>query len=224
MRPITAALRRAVDEAVRQPFGRCEAIEDMLMIEPPPFFSMPGRNARVTRYIDFTLSAKLKSQSFGVAVEDRAVMHDAGAVEQHVDRRRPRPPCLSIAASSVTSSTRVRIPSLPSSSASAFGVHVGRPDLRALARERERAPRPDALPGRGDERDLACEPACQACGPLKGNGAIIRRECLLYRSLGLCVEKMQALGIEREADVLVRLDAHARDRRAPPSARRRRGN
>ena len=36
------------------------------MIEPPPFFSMPGRKARVTRYIDFTLRLKLKSQSFGV--------------------------------------------------------------------------------------------------------------------------------------------------------------
>ena len=36
------------------------------MIEPPPFFSMPGRKARVTRYIDFTLRLKLKSQSLGV--------------------------------------------------------------------------------------------------------------------------------------------------------------
>ena len=36
------------------------------MIEPPPCSSMPGRNARVIRYMDLTLRLKLKSQSFGV--------------------------------------------------------------------------------------------------------------------------------------------------------------
>ena len=39
-------------------------------------------------------------------------------------------------------------------------VQVGRPDLRTLARERERRGAPDALAGCGDERGLACESAC----------------------------------------------------------------
>ena len=84
-------LARAVDEAVGRPFT-IEATEAMLMIEPLPFFSMPGMNARVTRNMDFTFRRSLVPV-LGRAVEDRAVVHEAGAVEQHVDRRRlPRRP------------------------------------------------------------------------------------------------------------------------------------
>src|SRR6266850_394045 len=51
-------------------FGRPridEATEAMLMIEPRPFLNIPGMKARDTRYMDFTLTAKPWSQSFGVA-------------------------------------------------------------------------------------------------------------------------------------------------------------
>ncbi len=40
-----------------------EATEATLTIEPPPFSSMPGRNARIVRCIDLTLRSNEKSQS-----------------------------------------------------------------------------------------------------------------------------------------------------------------
>ena len=47
-------------------FGRPvtdDTVDDMLMIEPPPFFTMPGRNARIIRCIDLTFRSNEKSQS-----------------------------------------------------------------------------------------------------------------------------------------------------------------
>ena len=41
-----------------------EATEAMLIITPPPFASMMGRNCRVKRYMLFTFISKERSQSF----------------------------------------------------------------------------------------------------------------------------------------------------------------
>src|SRR6186997_2932610 len=38
--------------------------DDILMIEPPPFFSIAGKNALMVRCMDLTLRSKEKSQSF----------------------------------------------------------------------------------------------------------------------------------------------------------------
>ena len=58
----------------------------MLMIEPRPCASMPGRNARTRRYWALALSSNARSQSAVRAVQDGAGVDDAGAVEEHVDR------------------------------------------------------------------------------------------------------------------------------------------
>jgi len=40
-----------------------DAADDMLMIEPPPLFSIPGMKAFIVRCIDFTLRSNEKSMS-----------------------------------------------------------------------------------------------------------------------------------------------------------------
>ncbi len=67
-----------------------EAPDAMLTIElvlPVAFArsSMPGRKARIVRCIDFTLRSKEKSQSFSRGGQHRAVMHEAGDIDQDVD-------------------------------------------------------------------------------------------------------------------------------------------
>ena len=57
-------------------------------MEPRPRSSMPGRKARIVRCMDLTLRSKEKSQSASEQSSTRAVVDEAGAVEQDVDRRR----------------------------------------------------------------------------------------------------------------------------------------
>ena len=96
----------------------------------------------IVRCIDLTLRSNEKSQSLSRAVEHRAVVHEAGAVEQDVDRRRPRAASASTASVESTSSLR-RSPAVRPSS---LPVEVGREDLRALGTKasawRARCPAP----------------------------------------------------------------------------------
>ena len=127
----------------------------MLMIEPRPFFSMPGRKARDTRYIDFTLTANAWSQSLGLGVEDRAVVDDAGAVEQHIDVTDFRRELLDRALVG-----HVEHPGLDAlfavELADGLGIHIARPDFGALFCERERGGAAHALAGGGDESGFPC--------------------------------------------------------------------
>ena len=63
-----------------------EAADDMLTIEPPPFSTMPGRKAWIVQNMLRTLRSKAKSPLLVGGVEHRAVMDEARAIEQHVDR------------------------------------------------------------------------------------------------------------------------------------------
>ena len=56
------------------------------MIEPRPRCSMPGRKALMVRYIERTLRSNAKLPLLFGRVEHGAGMHEAGGVEQHVDR------------------------------------------------------------------------------------------------------------------------------------------
>src|ERR1043166_5645105 len=94
-----------------------EATEAMLMIEPRPFFSMPGMNARDTRNIDLTLTAQPWSQSFGGA--SRMLPWWTMPAQLNSTSTSPASRATrAIAASSVTSSARVCIPCFPSRSES----------------------------------------------------------------------------------------------------------
>src|SRR5438270_7504335 len=86
----------------------------MLMIEPLPRFSIPGRNARATRNMARTLTLNAWSQSLTLASRIEplwtmpAQLNSTSMSPASCARR-------AMAASSVTSSWRARIPSLPSS-------------------------------------------------------------------------------------------------------------
>src|SRR5688572_535749 len=81
----------------------------MLMIEPARFLSMPGRKARVTQYMERTFTAKPSSQSRLVA--SRMVPFCTMPAQLNSTSTSPASRAvLAIAASSVTSSTRVSIP------------------------------------------------------------------------------------------------------------------
>ena len=76
------------------------------MIEPRLFLSIPGMKARDTRYMDFTLTAKPWSKSFGVASRRLPCC----TIPAQLNRTSMSPTSRatpSIATSSVTSSTRV---------------------------------------------------------------------------------------------------------------------
>lgn len=66
VRPMTAAFDAPYTKRFGTPFT-LDAADDMLMIEPPPFSSIAGRNARIVRYMAFAFRSKAKSQSASVA-------------------------------------------------------------------------------------------------------------------------------------------------------------
>jgi hypothetical protein len=93
-----------------------EATDAMLMIEPRPFFSMPGMNALDTRNIDFTFTANAWSQSFTEASR----IEPWWTMPAQLKRMSMSPTSEEIfwmSFSLVTSSGRALMPSLPSSSA-----------------------------------------------------------------------------------------------------------
>src|SRR5438045_1979848 len=86
----------------------------MLMIEPLCFFSIPGKKARATRNIERTLTANAWSQSLTLASR----IEPLWTMPAQLKSTSISPTSCAtraMAASSVTSSWRARIPSLPSS-------------------------------------------------------------------------------------------------------------
>ena len=136
-----------------------EATEAMLMIEPRPFFSMPGMKARDTRNIDLHVDREALVPVLRSGVEDAAVVDDAGAVEEHIR--------FAGFARHLGDGRLVGDVQYPGSNASlplevgkGGGIHIARPDLRAFASERERRRASHPLRRRGDERHLACQTSC----------------------------------------------------------------
>ena len=138
-----------------------EAPDAMLMIEPLPFFSMPGRHALMVRSIERTLRSNAKSHSSSVAVQHRAVVHVAGRVHQHVDR----PDLLAhLLDQRVHVGGRAHIELGERRLLQAFEllhVEVGRDHLRAFGDEAFRDRAPDPLPRRRHQRDLAFQSSGQ---------------------------------------------------------------
>src|SRR6267154_5180578 len=117
-----------------------EAIEAMLMIEPRPFLSIPGMKARDTRYMDFTLTANPRSQSFGVASRRLPCC----TIPAQLNRTSTSPTSRatpSIATSSVTSSTRVWIRSSCKEERACLLTSVAQPCAPSRAKA-SAAPRP----------------------------------------------------------------------------------
>src|SRR2546426_1253919 len=112
----------------------------MLMIEPQPFFSMPGIKARDTRYIDFTLTANARSQSLGL-VSRMVPLCTMPAQLKSTSTLPASRATRSIAASSVTSSTGVRIAFCPSDARGCGLTSVAQPCAPSRAKARA-APRP----------------------------------------------------------------------------------
>src|SRR5437879_2778861 len=91
----------------------------MLMIEPPPLRSIPGRQDLVARNIDLTLT--LKARFHCSKVQSRRLPCCTIPAQLNSTLTSPASwAVFAIPAGSVTSSTRVRMPSLPSISASVF--------------------------------------------------------------------------------------------------------
>src|SRR5260221_776073 len=145
----------------------------MLMIEPLPFFSMPGRKARATRYMDFTFRLKLKSQSFGV--QSRMVPWCTKPTQLNSTSSGPTSPAsLLTAAWSVTARTCVLMPWF-SSSATVFPLMSVAHTWATSRAKASAAPRPMPWPAAVTKAILpARRPAIDRC-PLPGRAAIILR-------------------------------------------------
>ena len=151
-------LARAVDEAVRQPAdgrGDRSHVDD----RPAPLLQHARnegtRHQEHRSYVDReALVPVLRS-----GVEDAAVVDDAGAVEEHIH--------FAGFARHLGDGRLVGDVQYPGSNASfplevgkGGGIHIGRPDLRAFASERERRRASHPLRRRGDERHLAFQTSC----------------------------------------------------------------
>ncbi len=79
----------------------------MLMIEPRPPSSMPGRKARIMWNIAVTIEVEGEFPGAVVAVDDGARMHIARAVEQDIEAPDLGRPPSAIASGESPSSTRV---------------------------------------------------------------------------------------------------------------------
>ena len=125
---------------------------------------MAGSAHLIVMYMARTLRLKLKSQSLGVQSRMRAVVHEAGAVEQDRQRRRlvdgigDRGVVEHVENAGVT-------PGVPARAHEQSGIDVGRDDFRAFARHGYRRRAADTLPSRSDQRGLACEAVTQARSP-----------------------------------------------------------
>ena len=125
----------------------------MLTIEPPPDSSMPGRNARIVRYIDRTFTFIENSYDALVAVEDRARVNEPCAVEQHVDRAVHARGLGDRHGGRDVEHSRPAVDDAREIG-QRVGVDVGRDHPRALARERLSRCAADPLPGGGDKGGL----------------------------------------------------------------------
>jgi hypothetical protein len=117
----------------------------MLTIEPPPFCQHAGQEG--LDHPEHAAHVEIEGEPplLVGGVEHRAVMDEARAIEQHIgcSRSFASEP---IAALSRTSSGSVRRPRTLASACELAASIVGRPDTRALARERARCGRADPCP------------------------------------------------------------------------------
>ena len=137
-------LARAVDEAVRQSADRGSDrghVDDRAaaLLQHP---RQEGARHEVHR---LHVHRERLVPVLGRSVEDRAVVHDSCAVEQHVDVADFA--CLSSNGRFVRDVQNARPDAvLALELPDGLGIHVARPDLRALAREGKRAARPMPWP------------------------------------------------------------------------------
>ena len=140
-------LGRAVGEAVRRGDDRGGDRGDVDDRARRRCASIPGRNARIIRYIAVTLRSNEKAQLLLVGIEDGAVLDEAGAVEQHVDvRRAGRAARRSRVAVAHVEAARSRAPAAASSGERRRRRCRWRRHARALRRHGERAS-PGRCPG-----------------------------------------------------------------------------
>ena len=179
------------------------------MIAPPPALQHRRQEGADHPVHRAHVEAERFLPVFGRAVEERAVGHAPGAVEEHVRR----------AGLLRHGLHGVRVADVEGAAGDAverreacelLRVDVGRPEPGAFALERDGGGVADPLPRRRDQRGLACEPVAHRSAPGEGGPALLDEgrdalgevvACRAVRErLGLCLELLLQRGMAGGAE------------------------